>query len=138
MIRNLQLAVAGDDTARSRAMSRLLATPGLEDVALDGNGLSVTYDLRETSCAHIIDQIEALGIPPDLTWQQRLRLRLRCYREAVLTEDRNNEIGWDSFVREIYVSRYRHRRHGRRDDRPRHWRQYSASPQVGSSKTEND
>jgi len=138
MIRNIQIDVAGDDTARARASIRLRAMPSLTDVAFVGNGLSVTYDLRETSCAHIIDEIEALGIRPDLTWHQRLRLRLRCYREAVLKEDLTNEIGWDSFVREIYVSRYRHRRHGRRDDRPRHWRQYSVSPQVDSGKGEHD
>ena len=138
MIRDIQIAVAGDDMARSSASARLLAMPGLEDVTLDGSGLRATYDLRETTCAHIIDQIEALGIPVVLTWHQRLRLRLRCYREAVLKEDLNNEIGWDSFVREIYVSRYRHRRHGRRDDRPRHWRQYSVPRPLEPGKSEND
>ena len=128
MIRHIQIAIAGDDPARSRAVAQLAVMPGLEDVALDGDSFSATYDLRETSCAHIIDKIAALGIRPVLSWHQRLRLRVRCYREAVLKEDMNHEIGWDSFVREIYVSRYRRRRHGRRDDRPHQWRQYCAAP----------
>lgn len=126
MIKTIRITVAGDAAARARATATLLDVPGLEEAILDGDTLRVAYDLRETSCAYLVEHIEAVGLAPVLRWHERLRLRLRCYREAVLADDLNNEIGWDSFIREIYVGRYRHRRHGRRDDRPRHWRQYTA------------
>tara|TARA_R110002096_G_scaffold16991_9_gene58444 strand:+ start:3285 stop:3677 length:393 start_codon:yes stop_codon:yes gene_type:complete len=85
----------------------------------------VDYDPLVLDCAGVIEQLRATGVEPAPGLRERLRLKLRCYRDAILREEQMNEIGWDSFVREIYVSRYRHRRHGRRDDRPRNWRHYS-------------
>ncbi|TDJ61235.1 MAG: hypothetical protein E2O36_06585 [Proteobacteria bacterium] len=128
MIKNIQLVIAGDDADLARVRSKLLELAGVGEVILEGAIVRVAYDLCDTTCAQVVDQIEGLGLKPVLNVWQRLCLRLRCYREAIHKQELNNDIGWDSFVREIYVSRYRHRRHGRRDDRPRHWRQYSAHP----------
>lgn len=128
MIKNIQLVISGDDADLARVRSKLLELAGVGEVILEGAIVRVAYDLCDTTCAQVVDQIEGLGLMPVLNVWQRLCLRLRCYREAILKQELNNDIGWDSFVREIYVSRYRHRRHGRRDDRPRHWRQYSAHP----------
>jgi len=128
MIKNIQLMIAGDDADLARVRSKLLELAGVGEVILEGAIVRVAYDLCDTTCAQVVDQIEGLGLKPVLNVWQRLCLRLRCYREAIHKQELNNDIGWDSFVREIYVSRYRHRRHGRRDDRPRHWRQYSAHP----------
>jgi hypothetical protein len=128
MSKVIQIKVNGEEAARSRASAGLRDLPGVEEASVNGDSLRIRYDLRATSCAPIIEHIETRGLAPVLSWRQRLLLRLRCYREAIRREEMNNEIGWDSFVREIYVSRYRHRRHGRRDDRPRHWRQYTAPP----------
>ncbi|TDJ64897.1 MAG: hypothetical protein E2O35_08075 [Proteobacteria bacterium] len=128
MIKNIQLVISGDDADLARVRSKLLELAGVGEVILEGAIVRVAYDLCDTTCAQVVDQIEGLGLMPVLNVWQRLCLRLRCYREAIHKQELNNDIGWDSFVREIYVSRYRHRRHGRRDDRPRHWRQYSAHP----------
>jgi hypothetical protein len=128
MIMTMQLTVAGDETARSRITAGLREMPGVEEAVADGDALRIRYDLRATNCAQIVERVVAGGLVPVLGRLQGLRLRLRCYREAIRREGINNELGWDSFVREIYVSRYRHRRHGRRDDRPRHWRQYPVPP----------
>lgn len=114
----------GDEQARARALGALRDLPGVLDVGIDGDRLRIEYELREVNCAELADTLQNSGLAMVLDWRQRLGLKLRCYREAVHRDDMNNEIGWDSFVREVYVSRYRHRRHGRRDDRPRHWRQY--------------
>lgn len=128
MIKNIQLVIAGDDAELARVRSKLLELAGVGEVILEGAIVRVAYDLCDTTCAQVVDQIVGLGLMPVLNVWPRLCLRLRCYREAILKQELNNDIGWDSFVREIYVSRYRQRRHGRRDDRPRHWRQYSAHP----------
>jgi hypothetical protein len=127
--RTLELVVAGDADAHARASSALRQLPGLLETSSDGDRLRLGYELRMTNCAAILASLQAAGLTLRLTALGRIRLGLRCYREAVLKEDLNNDIGWNSFVREIYVSRYRHRRHGRRDDRPRHWRQYKTRSQ---------
>ncbi len=124
--RVFDFAITGDADALPALDKALRAAGGImvSDVAPDR--VRGSYDIRDTNCADVVRLIESAGVARDLNRRDRLRLALRCYREAILREDLNNEIGWDSFVREIYVSRYRHRRHGRRDDRPHHWRQYAA------------
>ncbi len=102
----------------------LVAVHGITHARADAYAYCVAYDPLVLDCARVIAHLRAHGVEPSPGLRARLRLRLRCYRDAILREEQNNEIGWDSFVREIYVSRYRHRRHGRRDDRPRNWRHY--------------
>lgn len=111
------------DPAQVRAM--LSAVPGIADARDAGGQYIITYDPRVIGCAEVIAQLRAVGAEPALSLLENLSLKLRCYRDAILREEQMNEMGWDSFVREVYVSRYRHRRHGRRDDRPRNWRHYS-------------
>ena len=134
LTREVTLPAGGDPAARTRALGQLRAHTGVEDAVEAEGRYTVRYDLRGVTAATIVDALAAAGVLGASTVTERLRRALACYREAVLREDLSNEIGWDSFVREIYVSRYRHRRHGRRDDRPRHWRQYSArrdTPRTG-------
>lgn len=126
MIKTIEFRISGDTIARESLAVKLRDAPGVDAADFSDSMLRVAYDLRETNCAVIVERIEAAGLAPALSAYQRFCLGLRCYREAVLKDGLSNEFGWDSFVREIYVSRYRHRRHGRRDDRPRHWRQYTA------------
>lgn len=109
----------------ARVCAALDAVNGIASARVKGDVYSVDYDPLVLDCAGVIAQLRASGVEPSPGLLERLRLRLRGYRDAILREEQNNEIGWDSFVREIYVSRYRHRRHGRRDDRPRNWRHYN-------------
>ncbi len=112
------------DPAHVRAM--LGALPGVADAHEADGHYIIEYDPCVIGCAEVIAQLRANGAEPALSLSERLGLKLRCYRDAILREEQMNEMGWDSFVREVYVSRYRHRRHGRRDDRPRNWRHYSS------------
>ena len=118
-----QLNVRLDETS-DLPLAKLRALHGIDELTVDEDCLRLNYDVRATNCARLIEDLRALGLNPALARGERWRIALRAYRESIWAEDFNNEIGWDSFVREIYVSRYRHRRHGRRDDRPHHWRQY--------------
>lgn len=125
MIKRIQVNIGGDLDALEQVKAKLLPLPGIEEVSFRGDTLHATYELPQASAAAIIDVIESSGLKLALSWHKCLRLWLLYYREAIFEENLKDEIGWDSCVREVYVSRYRHRRHGRRDDRPRHWRQYS-------------
>ena len=124
MIKDIEFDVEFPQQGRAPVMVKLAALAGIEDLVLDDNKLRVVYDIRETQIEAVIELLQHAGASVVLSWYGLWRLRFRCYRESVQVQEANNEIGWDSCVREIYVSRYRHRRHGRRDDRPRHWRQY--------------
>ena len=130
MIRRIQVNIDGDLDAREQAKASLLSLPGIEEVSFQDDTLHTTYELPQTSAAAIIEVIESSGLILALSWHRRLRLWLLYYREAIFEENLKDEIGWDSCMREIYVSRYRHLRHGRRDDRLRHWRQYSTPPSA--------
>jgi len=109
----------------ARVCATLGALDGVAKVEEAAGVYSIKYDPRVLGCAEVIARLRATGAEPALNVLEQLRLKLRCYRDAILREGQMNEMGWDSYVREIYVSRYRHRRHGRRDDRPRNWRHYS-------------
>ena len=124
MIKDIEFDVEFPQQGRTPVMVKLAALAGIKDLVLDDNKMRVVYDIRETQLAAVIEFLQHAGASVVLSWYGLWRLRLRCYRESVQAQEANNEIGWDNCIREIYVSRYRHRRHGRRDDRPRHWRQY--------------
>jgi len=109
----------------ARVCTSLAAVSGIARAQATSGAYVVDYDPLVLDCAGVIAQLRATGVEPAAGLRDRVGLKLRCYRDAILREEQMNEIGWDSFVREIYVSRYRHRRHGRRDDRPRNWRHYS-------------
>ena len=121
MNERLKLRVIGDQNVVYRAQKLL---PELDLTLEADQQLVIDYEFPATNCETILATLEQSGIELELTKFEHLKLLLRCYREGIRRDSLNNEMGWDSFVREIYVSRYRHRRHGRRDDRPRHWRQY--------------
>lgn len=126
MQQQITVSVAASNTVDPAHVCKALVTVhGIAQAHADADAYRVTYDPVVLDCASVVAQLRAHGVEPSSGLRARLRLRLRCYRDAILREEQNNEIGWDSFVREIYVSRYRHRRHGRRDDRPRNWRHYS-------------
>jgi hypothetical protein len=126
MIRHLKISITGESHTHESVRSRLLKLPGLEQASISNNIVSARYELPHTDAATIVGLLTAGGLSLTLSFSERLGLWLRYYQEAIFLENSDDEAGWDSYVREIYVSRYRHRRHGRRDDRPRHWRKYSA------------
>lgn len=126
MNKRIHCELVGSDSMIANAKSRLFDLPGVQDLSLVDNVLHISYDLAKTNASEILAILEACRVEITHNRWQRIRLWIRRYQDSIIEQEANNEIGWDSFVREIYVSRYRHRRHGRRDDRPRHWRQYAS------------
>lgn len=126
MIKTIQCRLVGTDDAISTVRSRLFALFGVQDVTLAEDSLCIKYDVPQTNASLVLALIESSDVEIVLNVRQKIGLFIRRFQDSVIEQEANNESGWDSFVTEIYVSRYRHRRHGRRDDRAHHWRQYSA------------
>lgn len=106
--------------ATTMALSRLEGAAGVHGAAAaGGRRLVVDYDPARTSRAEIaaIIGIEAPARGLVARWQA---LAETTRRDA----PPDYPLGFHQRVREAYLHRYRHRRHGRRDDRPQHWRQY--------------
>jgi hypothetical protein len=126
MMKIIQCRLIGTDNAKSKIKSSLFALSGVQDVSLAEDVLRIVYDVPNTNASHLLALIESSDLKVASNVWQKISLFVRRFQDAVIEQEASNEIGWDSFVTEIYVSRYRHRRHGRRDDRAHHWRQYSA------------
>ncbi|MGR9091568.1 MAG: hypothetical protein ACU85U_13405 [Gammaproteobacteria bacterium] len=125
MQQQITVRVSANATEPARVCTLLGTVHGIANAGESAGKYIIDYDPRVLGCAEVIARLRAAGAEPTLSVLEHMRLKLRCYRDAILREEQMNELGWDSFVREIYVSRFRHRRHGRRDDRPRNWRHYS-------------
>ena len=125
MQQQIIVRVSASNADPCEVCTTLGSVDGIANAEHSAGNYVIEYDPRVLGCAEVITELRALDVEPALNALERLRLKLRCYRDAILREEQMNEMGWDNYVREIYVSRYRHRRHGRRDDRPRNWRHYS-------------
>ncbi len=121
--RRLRLG-AGSPQARELA-SRLLPMPGLQAVsAADRHTLICAYDLHHLNLHKLLAKLAVLDATPANDWRQVLQLRLWQYLEHRQLMDHGYDRSWTRCVRQIYISRYRDRRHGRIDDRPQQWRRY--------------
>lgn len=118
----------GADNSRE-VLSALKALPGIKDANVDGKALKVEYDLRVTNLLTIKQCISAAGISIEESLWQKLCSVLRIYRESILRAEQGIDYGWDVWIQDAYVSRYRLRRHGRRDDRITNWRMYERDKQ---------
>ena len=120
------------DQARELS-ARLKSQPGIEEIRVEDNSLYASYDLREISLRsikrHIRDTSNALL---ESRWV-KFRDFLIEYREAILRAEKGIDYGWDVWIQDAYVSRYRLRRHGRRDDRITNWRMYERDEEPASS-----
>lgn len=102
------------------ALSRLEGAPGVHRAAaLSDRLLVLDYDPARTTRGEIA---ATLGIEAPT---RGLRARWQALAEATRRDaPPDYPLGFRQRVREAYLHRYRHRRHGRRDDRPQHWRRY--------------
>lgn len=119
--RHIALAGAGDGAALLGAVNAL---GGVRDAALRGSDLRLSYVPEQVSLQEIEALARRCGFTPAGGLAARLRRSLVHYRESIRRERREHEAGWDVYVRNAYMSRYRNRRHGRIDDRPQQWRRY--------------
>jgi len=121
--RRLRLGRTGPASAELAAA--LLPMEGLQAAsALDPETLSIRYDLHQINLHRLLERLSELGAIPAGGWRQSLQLQLWQYQEHRQLLDREQTLGWTRCVRQIYISRYRGRRHGRIDERPQQWRRY--------------
>jgi len=121
--RRLSVAVCSAPPSEVTVRLRLLA--GVSFVRwLDVRHLAIRYDLRQLDFVQIKRELATLGVSLAATFWDRLREGLWSYMETTQREVDAMPAGWDADVQRIYVSRYRRRRHGFRDERPQQWRKY--------------
>ena len=125
----LTLSVALETDKMRDVISSLKALPGIKDASVDGTSLKFAYDLRVTNLVTIKQSIFAAGISIEQTLWQKFCGLLSAHRESILRAEQGIDYGWDVWIQDAYVSRYRLRRHGRRDDRITNWRMYERDEQ---------
>jgi hypothetical protein len=108
-------------------LTALGAEEGVERVETRDRMLEIHYDLRLIRLSDLVAKLADIGLLPDTGILQRVRLASWAVCEDIQWLNRDFDMSFDTVVREIYMSRYRHRRHGRRDDRPQHWRKYTGT-----------
>ncbi len=116
------IALPGD--ACNTAAKALAGIDSIEVEVGADERLQLRYDLRQISLAEIEAILAGAGIALAGGWLSRIQRSFRHYTETIQRDCHDIEAGWDAYVRAAYLSRYRTRRHGRRDDRPQQWRQY--------------
>jgi hypothetical protein len=112
---------------KQQAHSASLVLSDLEGIQLlrplDTHLLQVSYDLSSLSLCLIEDVLRDLGFHLDNSLMVKLKRALHYYTEEV---ERANlgieECGCAG--RQVFISRYQKLRHGCRDERPEHWRNY--------------
>lgn len=107
----------------ARALSALRAVPGVTGASVIGRSLRLSYDLRRNCLADLLPRLrEISGAALKRSW----RVAFWLLTEDIQRQHQGRGFDWDSLVRDIHMSQYQHRRHGRRDERPQHWRKYQA------------
>jgi len=86
--------------------------------------LLVAYDVRAISLETIDRRLSEAGLHLDNSLLSKLKRSLCYYTEETLRANLGCEDGPSNCTRQVFVQRYRRLRHGCRDPRPEHWRQY--------------
>jgi hypothetical protein len=117
-------AVHPDPHQAQTALLLLTGIDGVHRVQLTGpRCISVSYDLAFLSLQQIEDALVDLGFHLDSSLLSKLRRALYYYTE----ETQRANAGYDSgsnCIQQVFINRYQRLRHGCRDDRPQHWRNY--------------
>ena len=111
-----------------QAHTALLYLSGMDEIdsirRLGKHRIEVTYDLRRIRLQIINTMLDHAGFHLDNSLMARMKRSLYHYTEQV--EFENLQLPNHTFLdtTEVFINRYRHLRHGCRDDRPEHWRKY--------------
>jgi len=92
--------------------------------AASGICLEIQYDLHLVSLEMIETALEDVGFHLCNNLMNKLRRSLYYYTEEVQRAALGCPRGSTNCTQKIFISRYEHRRHGCRDQRPNHWRRY--------------
>jgi hypothetical protein len=126
-LRQRRLRIAGGDTAqRALLAERLAEHDGVLALHWLGDSvLQIDYRLRDVQWDRLEALAAGIGVEPLNTFAERLRRYWLRFSDSVAREYLNRDQDLDYAISRIYVSRYRQRRHGRRDDRKHNWREYT-------------
>ncbi len=95
-------------------------------VCVSDRMIDITYDLVDITLTEIEEALVELGFHLDNSLMCKLRRALYAFTEenerANLKARPTRQIPNDA--QDVFVSRYQKLRHGCRDTRPRHWREY--------------
>ena len=122
--RLMKIEAPPDTTTGKKLVSTLEAMNGVYSAELQDNSLTLEYDLRKIDLNEICAVLLERNIPLRDNVVEQIKRWLVGYKEAVRQAEQFVDYGWDAWVQDAYVSRYRLRRHGQRDDRLTNWRQY--------------
>ncbi len=86
--------------------------------------LDVRYDIRYLCLADIEEALTEVGFHLDNNLLLRLKRALYSYTEITERANIGCERCQDQSTRDIFIDRYQQQRHGCRDQRPSHWRDY--------------
>ncbi len=124
--REIRFCPLHQDKAQAHSASLLLA--GLEGVyrvaPLEPLVMQISYDVRRLSLHLLEDALDELGYHLDNSLMMKLRRALYYYTEE--TQRANLGLDGNTAPRDVkvFVQRYAKLRHGCRDERPEHWRNY--------------
>ncbi|MGQ0658543.1 MAG: hypothetical protein ACT4NU_10705 [Chromatiales bacterium] len=105
--------------------ARLQALPGIELAQWAKAGhLVLHYDVRTVTLEVILERARSLGIAIPVQGLSAWWHRFLVYCDENHRRTGEADAGWEAAVRALYVSCSRQQRHGRRDERPQHWRKY--------------
>jgi hypothetical protein len=109
------------------AMLLLADAQGILDVRRISNvTIGVTYDLRLVYFAALESALQETGFHLDNSLLYKLRRALITYTEEI----QRHNLGLEEMscgqncAQKVFISSYRKKEHGCRDDRPPHWREY--------------
>ncbi len=108
------------------AAQLLMNAPGIEGVqALTRDSLQICYDLRLISQQIIEESLAEIGFHLENSLLCRLRRALIYYSEETQLANMGRSHDQANATLDIHIHCYQQRRHGCRDARPEHLRQYS-------------
>ncbi len=111
-----------------QALTALQLLSGMEEIdavrRVNRRCIEVEYRLRKIRIKIIEELLAHAGFHLDNSLLTRMKRALWHYTEQV--EFENLQLPNHTFLdtTEVFINRYRHLRHGCRDDRPEHWRKY--------------
>ncbi len=107
------------------AAEALAGHPGVRDLQVPRDTvLRVEYELLRVTLEDIVQQLDARGFHLDNSLLHKLRRALYHYAEETERANLGCPKGESNCTAKVFISSYRRREHGCRDERPDHWRRY--------------
>lgn len=119
-----ELRAGLDPQVVEAALASLRSAIGVLELVRKEKSIHIVYDLRLTNLLSLKRLMMERGLDLQESFFLRIYHYIEQYRESIRLEEQHLDYGWDTWIQDAYVSRYRRRRHGHRDDRITNWRDY--------------